>query len=1154
MRGTPRGSFTKLFKHKGNVIAPKPSLTHNDNRSVNPLPLGRYVPNKSTFASDRGSKEFQAAPKVFRPNNYNQGLALASPEDFLKQSWPGKPATNAFRGDKKENIAPNGSPDQAGKLRAILDSTSGTEVRGIPDSAMTSITSNYAQQPSEGLAIGAPIENGNDIAHSTPVQVENEIGGKFVMIGSGSVCIKTVDQNPNIAKIIQIQVLGKTFLEEPLLRSFDFKLDLCTISFYSGFEANRIKWVLTASQPGIAASLAEVLDSLKLQSIKIGSVGVPAEGHVNKTATLGEGESLISFRDEDPTTLQAASQFTEDLFSLMGTQFIEDAMNVINIKIGQNYATAAVPEVPSTRETEATQPLQKTFCGLATSRFANQVDVGDFLNRSAVFQKLPDSTAAFIKEQINKGVFEEAQKGGCDQEVFEPVKQQSRRQYSVEALISLRNQPSSAKKLSGLDPCVEYAPKGEPCHLFNFAELDRVASESPSLLTSDNVTQSNSRMTRLVVPIVSGRETPYELPGLTTSKYASPQVAVAVQGPTKSMEQELPVWKPTQECPSPKKPGPRALKPIQGLSTSKYASPTAQTLSRGHLDTRKPGPSSVKPIEELPSSNDRPNYAVKEFKLFLNSKETKPPCPIPTHGLLISSLTGTTLLKPLLELSALTNSKAVSSEPLQRPSNQHLCEPHFRKPSQGLASSKYASPLAIKYSATKTNLSGQVQAGPESPNFVAKSSIMKAVVHDPKDKKRAFTEIVAQADATRSSIFSTNMDSKESKKHGSIVLDPKVLTEVDGNGAPPSPKSGCWNTSRRRESFNSHASRDSNKTIKPLVPKPTTKIAQNIEAPTQSSRTASGNQSILSMDSSASCESFATAIEETSTAAEAVGEKNQVPVGETKPSSFQAGTSDFVLFPDDVAISEAFGKELGAKSQYSSDMSELMGNSFATTAQPGPSAAKLASSFKPSSFLTMLPRKPVAKAYGGLLASRYATPAENIAPGAIKPETQHSSATMLFEVKRGLAVEKLVPKPTIHELEPNTHPRVLKPTASQFTPSVSMNLTTPIRNPPPPVLNTFSPPVQPVMATVFVPDPQYPGMLREVSGLLKMGSTPIVGYVAAQDSPMGENFVLGGILGNMVPSQRAPLTPIVQKSKNIMDKRQEIQERLTKSLTDRRLS
>jgi hypothetical protein len=1154
MRGTPRGDFTKLFKHTGNITAPKPSLSQNDNRSVNPLSLGRHVLDKSTFDSDRRNKESQAAPKVFRPNNYNQGLALASPEDFLKQSWPGKPATNAFRGDKKENMAPNESPDQAGKPRAILDSTSGTEFRGIPDSAMPSIMSTYARQPSEGVAIGTPIDNSNDIAHSTPVQVENEIGGKLVMIGSGSVCIKTIDQNPNIAKIIQIQVLGKTFLEESLLGSFEFKLDLCTISFYSGFEANRIKWVLTASQPGIAASLAEVLDSLKLQSIKIGSVGVPVEGHANKTATLEEGESLISFSDEGPTTLQAASQFTEDLFSLMGTQFIEDAVNAINIKIGQNYVTAAVPEVPGTRETEATQPLQKTFCGLAISRFANQVDVGGFLNRSAIFQKLPDSTAAFIKEQVSKGVVEEAQKDGCDQEVFEPVKQQSRRQYSIEALISLRNQPSSAKKLSGLDPCVEYAPKGEPCHLFNFAELDRVAFESPSLLISDNVTLSNSRTTRLVVPIVSGRETPHMLPGLTASKYASPQVAVAVQGPTKSMEQEPSVWKPIQECPFPKKPGPRAMKPIQGLSTSKYASPTAQTLSRGHLDTRKPGPSSVELIQDLPGSNDRPNYAVKEFKLFLNSKETKPPGPKPTHGLPVSSLTGTTLLKPLLELSASTNSKAASSEPLQGLSNQHLREPHFRKPFLGLASSKYASPLAIKYSATKTSLSGQVQAGPESPNFVAKSSIMKAVVHDPKDKKRALTEIVAQADAVRPSIFSMNMDSKESKKHGSMVLDPKVLTEIDGNGAPPSPKSGCWNTLRRRDSFNSHASRDSNETIKSLVPKPTMKIAQNIEALIQPSRTASGNQSILSMDSSASCESFATAIEETSTAAEAIGEKIQVPVDGTKSSSFQARTSDFVLFPDDVAISEAVGKESGAKSQYSSDMSELMGNSFAATVQPGPSAAKLASSFKPFSFPTMLPRKPVAKAYGGLLTSRYAIPAENITPGAIKSEPQHSSATVLNEAKKGLAVEKLVPKPPIHELEPNTHPRTLKPTASQFTPSVSMNLATLVRNPPPPALNTFSPPVQPVMATVFVPDPQYPGMLREVSGLLKMGSTPIVGYVATLNSPMGENFALGGILGNMVPSQRAPLTPIVQKSKKIMDKQQEIQERLTKSLTDRRFS
>jgi hypothetical protein len=68
-----------------------------------------------------------------------------------------------------------------------------------------------------------------------------------------------------------------------------------------------------------------------------------------------------------------------------------------------------------------------------------------------------------------------------------------------------------------------------------------------------------------------------------------------------------------------------------------------------------------------------------------------------------------------------------------------------------------------------------------------------------------------------------------------------------------------------------------------------------------------------------------------------------------------------------------------------------------------------------------------------------------------------------------------------------------------------------------------------------------------------MVSTPIVGYIATQNSPMGENIASGVTTVNTVSPQRAPLSPICQKSENIKDKQQEIQERLTKSLAQRRL-
>jgi hypothetical protein len=69
-----------------------------------------------------------------------------------------------------------------------------------------------------------------------------------------------------------------------------------------------------------------------------------------------------------------------------------------------------------------------------------------------------------------------------------------------------------------------------------------------------------------------------------------------------------------------------------------------------------------------------------------------------------------------------------------------------------------------------------------------------------------------------------------------------------------------------------------------------------------------------------------------------------------------------------------------------------------------------------------------------------------------------------------------------------------------------------------------------------------------------MGSTPIVGYIPAQSSLMGENFAYGVTPGDMVSPQGAPLSTMRPKSENIKDKQQEVQERLTKRLAQRRLS
>jgi len=1028
MHGTHRGDFAKSIKHADPVIAPKSNLSFADNRSVNALPFSGNGSDKTASALDRGLREPQTRPKVIKPNNYNQGFQLASPEDFLAQPWAGKTGKNTS-GKILHEGALGGKFDQIWKPMTVVDNIPGIEMRTPTAIPAVSPVLIGVHRPPERATSGNMVDSSNGVAYSTSVQVAIEIGGKVVMIDTGTVCIKAVGQSSNLAKIIQVDISGKTYIEEPLLENFDFKLDLCTLSFYSGFEANQTKWILTASQPEIAADLAEAFERLKPRSICVGLVDAPAEGHADK---VEERESLISFSDQDSMPPQAVSQFTEDLFSLMGAEFIADAVNAINSNIGQNSATEVESGILSTREAESTEAQQKTSRGLATSLLANQVEVSDFLNRSAIFQKLPGITAEFIKAQLSKGILDGVQKDICEQEVFKPVKQQSRQQYSVEALISLRNQPS-AKKPSRLDPCVESTPKSESRHIFRCPELEHIAIESLSLPISETTPPSNSCTTRLGVSNVSGRETPRKPLGLAASKYASAHIAVAGKESTKLKEQ-----KPSA---SPKEPDPRALGPIQGLSASKYTSPTE------HSEIKKPRSS--------------------------DSQENQPPRPIISQIFPISGQPGSSYVKPLPEPSPSNHSKAASSKPLKELSIQDLRDPLGSKPFQGLASSKYASPNLTMPSAMKTNLSVTAQGFPKIPNFIAASPMTKVVVPDLKD------EIA-----------------KEGRTQDRDAADDKAVAAIFVNREPFPQKAGSWNTLRRRDSFNSHASNDSTETVKP-PPQPAMQRVQNNAAPIHPLRVASGHQSILSMGSSVSCESFATAIEEMSTAGGAVGGNSRVLVDLSQPYGVQTGTFDFVLFPDDKTGPEAPTKELGPKLPYSSGISELMGQSMPAAAQTDPSDLKLAFSFK-----------------------------------------------------SGSTTENVAPKPPILELESNTRPTVLKPTASQFTPSASPRITGSACN----ATNPFPLQVQPVMATVFVHDPQNPGMLIEVSGLLKMGSTPIVGFVAAHDSPMGEVLTSGATLGTFVSPQRAPLTPVVQKVANTKNRQEEIQERLTKSLTKRRPS
>ena len=1167
-RGASRGGFAKLIKSVNDIVAPKPNLSFNDNQSVNALPFGRYVTDKEIYIPSRGNKEPPAAPKAFKPKNYNQGFALASPEDFLAQSWAGRSRNNALS-DKKENLTINQSLYQARKPQIMANNTSGNEVRSIPANAAPSATSTDVQQSSEKPTVESLMDIGNDTAHSTPVLVGNEFGGKVVMIGSGIVHIKTVNHNSQVPKIIQIEVLGKILLEEPLLDSLELKLDSGTISFFSDSKKRRTKWILTVSRPRIAADVVEALERLKLQPTRNGPVHASANDHDGEMATFDEVESLISFADEDHTPQQAVSQFTEDLFSLMGNQFIEDAVNAINVKVEQDATLVAGKEVLGTCEAEDNQKRQKTFHGLATSRFAD-VEVGDFFNRSHVFQKLPDSTADFIKKQVSKGVFVKTQKDACNQEILEPVKQQPRQQYSVEKLMSLKNQPSSAKNLSVLNPCVESSSRDEPRSLISFPELARVVSESLSLPTPETANPNNSRTTCLDAPIVSGHETPRKLSGLTSFKYASLQSEVVFRESSKSKEPEPPASKPVQELPHLKILDPLTPKPIRGLSTSKYASRDAGASFRGPLKTKKPEPSTTTPTHGLSSPTDHPNHAVKAFQSFLDSRGHKTPSPIPFQGLSASNFPNhpvgmiyqgpetskfldTPLAQPFEGLSTSNQSEPVPSERVQELSTPNDIDRPAIKPYQGLASSKYASPLAANHGATKTNGSILVQGVPKNPAIVAQLSTRNATVADAKREKITRTGIPTQEDSVPPSILSMIMDSNESKKKDSKAIDSKFSTGIGRNSEPLSPVSGSWNNLRRRDSFNSHVSRDSNETVKPLMPIPIMKPVQDHAVSLRLSRTDSGHQS-LSTDSSTSCESFATAIEETSTTGEALSESDRELINENQPIYFQAGTSDFILFPGDVTRPETAEADLRIKSSYSSDMSELMGDSFASIPQPDSSDAKSVPSFEPLNFPTAPPRKSIAKINGGLTSSRFATAAENISPGVVKLEPQPSSRIISNKNENGPTIEKLAPKPPVREAECGTLPRVLKPTASQFTPSISRGLITPTRSLVPPVMSTFPPPLQPVMATVMVPDPHCPGILREVSGLLKMSSTPIVGYIAAQNSPMGGNFAFGVTPTNMLSLQKAPLSPILQKSKNIMDKQQEVQERLARSLAQRRIS
>lgn len=552
---------------------------------------------------------------------------------------------------------------------------------------------------------------------------------------------------------------------------------------------------------------------------------------------------------------------------------------------------------------------------------------------------------------------------------------------------------------------------------------------------------------------------------------------------------------------------------LPGLASSRYASSRAE---KGQLmDSKSSDSPRPEPFQDRPNSKEPSTHALKSFQAFVSSQNGSSPASKLSQGLTNPNLA--------------PHPKDV---PLQGFNSSKTLYPPISKPFQGLASSKYASPHAVK-SLTARTFGLMPYRSPKKPAIVG----------------RSFHSVIADVKEVRPLVFPIVMEGRKEKD--GVATTSNFSTSVNQSPEAPAPALGSWNSLRRRDSFNSHASKNSTETVKPVLPMPTVESIQGPSKPVRSS-VVSGHQSMLSFDSSVSAESFATAIEEKSIQEEDLAWKKTMMtlsedfyglMTEKPPTSLRTPTSEFILFPDDVVKPEAVKPDHPVILPYTSDMSELIEGSSTGNPPSNLPDVTLATTFKPLKIPTS--RKPIIPAKRGLMSSRYATANEDIPLGALRPQPQLVSTTVSKETKNGSSTQRHA---------------ALKPTASQFTPSIGRGLTTPTPNMLPSLIDNFPAPMQPVTATVLVHDPLCPGLFREVSGLLKMGSTPIVGYVAAENSPMGQNLALRNASVNnfappevQAPMSRPPLSPLRQKT-NVQEVRQNVQQRLKKSLAQPRLS
>lgn len=1125
-RGPTHGTLSNVARSAA-IPAPRPNLSFDDPRPINDLPIVQNIASNGVSGSGRGNCAPATGP-TFK-------FELASPEEFLAKNW----ATSSDRGratganvTRVSESMPHTAvePQSANPIKL---NTQPAQVKSLLAPALPA-----AQQTSSEQSIERASQMHYEDLFRETVKIEKEMPHSIVQLGCGRIrFVKAVDgQETSVFVKVETQD-DEPVLSLQLTESLQYQFGSSQVSFYSEIKGKDGKWNLKFALPWKAENLKKHLEQqlqsiAKMRSSIAASTPASLSGSTqNDLSSLGaveDVELLISFDEEDPAP-QPLSSWSEELRSLMDDQAIDQALEIINSDpagtlLEQISAEIAKSETlkekeengSSLAESDDVEAPRPPFRGLATSIYADAnvaaaSVVGKWMERtSRVFSALPEEATAALVDTMGKRALEMVHKPESEHGAI----QQSRLTYGIDELIKYRNQ---ASRLIG--------------SFLEYPWLPRQTSSEPRV---GNVVQK----TRFGVNIVEGVERPAR--SETSSGWGSGSARSEPTGPEPSKS-----WVP---------------KPL-GLATSKYAAPPISELG------------------SLPSKPKAQNSASKSPNFYSSSGSADNP-----------ALYAARIAPPSVESPPMTISSAAMVE-VNVSASADTPETMMKK-FGGLSTSKYAArPKFIKGNnvATSSFARDNGPQAPSAPQFridshgkvihesgelvhdLGSGPQHKAILEDVASSVTSLGNLIGNRPTPSSSgaaerverapLVPISLDkSKFRSDRFNAVSSPAVVESSTFN----SPVTASWN-GLRRESFNSHNSKDSVETIKPA---PADAVGPSVhnDDPAQSTPKTFRHNSMLSTDSSASSASFATATEGGSPPG---GELNSVQNGKDLVDGLQnviqtlsqQETGSAPMAP------KLENKQIEVTIGYSKDMSELMDLSVNKVQIDTPITVERPF-LNPSKLYGGPKRAPAVAPGKGLLSSRFAADLPGY-DGPMKPASVQSLAVNLRQSVSNTGSFKTELSPHANNNEgirrSTSNPVTLRPAAAQFTPCIRNSFISPASHAAPTSAINFQR-FEPVVATILVPDLGMPGIFREVSGLLKGTNFQAMAQHNLQNSAsvkrVDENlaprptFTIKSPPAVIEASVRAPSTPGFQQTGNqeSKDLREEVQQRLQKSMEKPRLS